>query len=82
MAYAAVRHEVAWNEVLPLMVANVCWVIAYDTYYAMVDRADDVKIGVKSSAILFGRHDMQRGTGAIARRAKSSGRNRSSGSTA
>ncbi|MEQ1438411.1 4-hydroxybenzoate octaprenyltransferase [Fontimonas sp. SYSU GA230001] len=57
MAYAAVRHAVAWTEVLPLMVANVCWVIAYDTWYAMVDRADDLRIGVKSSAILFGRHD-------------------------
>jgi 4-hydroxybenzoate polyprenyltransferase len=31
--------------------------VAYDTYYAMADRADDLKIGVKSSAILFGRHD-------------------------
>lgn len=57
MAYAAVRHEVVWAEVLPLMIANVCWVIAYDTWYAMVDREDDLKIGVKSSAILFGRHD-------------------------
>lgn len=57
MAYAALRHEVVWGEVLPLMVANVSWVIAYDTWYAMVDRADDLKIGVKSSAILLGRHD-------------------------
>lgn len=57
MAYAAVGHEVVWAEVVPLMVANVCWVVAYDTYYAMVDRDDDLKIGVKSSAILFGRHD-------------------------
>lgn len=57
MAYAAVDHTVNWAQVLPLMAANVCWVIAYDTWYAMVDRADDLKIGVKSSAILFGRHD-------------------------
>lgn len=57
MAYAAVRHEVVWAEVVPLMVANLCWVVAYDTYYAMVDRDDDLKIGVKSSAIMFGRHD-------------------------
>ncbi len=57
MAYSAVLHRVPWNEVLPLMAANVCWVIAYDTFYAMTDRADDLKIGVKSSAILFGRHD-------------------------
>lgn len=57
MAYAAVRHEVLVPEVLLLMAANVCWVIAYDTYYAMADREDDLRIGVKSSAILFGRWD-------------------------
>lgn len=57
MAYAAVLHSVPWNEVLPLMAANVCWVIAYDTFYAMVDREDDLRIGVKSSAILFGERD-------------------------
>jgi 4-hydroxybenzoate polyprenyltransferase len=57
MAYAAVRHAVPIGEVLLLMGANLCWVIAYDTYYAMADRADDLKIGVKSSAILFGRAD-------------------------
>jgi 4-hydroxybenzoate polyprenyltransferase len=57
MAFAAVSHTVEWRIVIPIMVANLCWVIAYDTLYAMVDRADDLKIGVKSSAILFGRHD-------------------------
>ncbi len=58
MAYAAVRHELPWlSDILPLMVANLCWVIAYDTYYAMADREDDLKVGVKSSAILFGRAD-------------------------
>lgn len=57
MAYAAVRGAVPWDQAGPLMAANLCWVIAYDTYYAMSDREDDLKIGVKSSAILFGRHD-------------------------
>jgi 4-hydroxybenzoate polyprenyltransferase len=57
MAYAAVQHHVDWSQALLLMAANACWVIAYDTYYAMVDRPDDLKIGVKSSAILFGEHD-------------------------
>ena len=57
MAFAAVRDEVPWNTVGMLMAANVCWVIAYDTFYAMADRDDDLKIGVKSSAILFGRFD-------------------------
>ncbi|MHB8742467.1 MAG: 4-hydroxybenzoate octaprenyltransferase [Sulfuricaulis sp.] len=40
-----------------LFAANVCWSVAYDTAYAMVDRADDIKVGVKSTAILFGRYD-------------------------
>ncbi len=40
-----------------LLAANVCWAVAYDTAYAMVDRDDDHKVGVKSTAILFGRHD-------------------------
>ncbi len=40
-----------------LFAANVCWSVAYDTAYAMVDRDDDRKVGVKSTAILFGRHD-------------------------
>ena len=40
-----------------LYCANLLWTVAYDTEYAMVDRDDDILIGVKSSAILFGRHD-------------------------
>lgn len=40
-----------------LFAANCLWTVAYDTQYAMVDRDDDLKIGVKSTAILFGRHD-------------------------
>jgi 4-hydroxybenzoate polyprenyltransferase len=57
MAFAAVLHAVPWKETLLLMAANVCWVVAYDTFYAMTDRADDLKIGVKSSAIWFGKFD-------------------------
>jgi len=57
MAYAAVQHRVPLVEAGLLMLANLSWVIAYDTYYAMVDRDDDLKIGVRSSAILFGAHD-------------------------
>ena len=41
-----------------LMAANLFWVIAYDTEYAMVDRADDLRIGIKTSAITFGRFDV------------------------
>lgn len=57
MAFAAVQNVVpplAWL----LWVANICWSIAYDTAYAMVDRADDLKIGIKTSAITFGRYDV------------------------
>ncbi len=57
MAFAAVRGGVDWPLATALIAANLCWVIAYDTYYAMADREDDLKIGVRSSAILFGRHD-------------------------
>jgi 4-hydroxybenzoate polyprenyltransferase len=57
MAYAAVRGNVppvAWA----LVAANFFWVIAYDTEYAMVDREDDLRIGIRTSAILFGRFDV------------------------
>lgn len=40
-----------------LLLANICWTITYDTQYAMVDRDDDLKIAVKSTAILFGQYD-------------------------
>ena len=56
MAFAAERGEIpliAWL----LFAANAAWVVAYDTYYAMTDREDDLKIGVHSTAILFGRLD-------------------------
>lgn len=57
MAFAAVGGRVDWPMASLLMAANLCWTIAYDTLYAMVDRDDDLKIGVRSSAILFGRAD-------------------------
>ena len=40
-----------------MFLANILWAVAYDTQYAMVDRDDDVKIGIKSTAILFGQYD-------------------------
>jgi len=57
MAFAAVRGEVpalAWW----LLLGNLFWVLAYDTEYAMVDRDDDLKIGIKTSAITLGRFDV------------------------
>jgi 4-hydroxybenzoate polyprenyltransferase len=57
MAYAAVRADIplqAWV----LLVGNLFWVLAYDTEYAMVDRDDDLRIGMKTSAITLGRWDV------------------------
>jgi 4-hydroxybenzoate polyprenyltransferase len=56
MAFMAINQqlsEVVWY----LYAANLCWTVAYDTEYAMVDRDDDLKIGVKSTAILFAQFD-------------------------
>lgn len=57
MAFAAVQGYVASIAWL-LLLANVFWALAYDTEYAMVDRDDDLKIGIKSSAITFGQFDV------------------------
>jgi 4-hydroxybenzoate polyprenyltransferase len=57
MAFAAQLGQVplvAWL----LLAANVCWSIAYDTEYAMVDRDDDIHLGIHSSALFFGRYDV------------------------
>ena len=57
MGFAAITDSVppvAWL----LLVGNVFWAVAYDTEYAMVDRDDDLKIGIKTSAITFGRYDV------------------------
>lgn len=57
MAFAAQTGQVqllAWV----LMLANLLWTVAYDTEYAMVDKPDDLKIGIKTSAITFGQHDV------------------------
>jgi 4-hydroxybenzoate polyprenyltransferase len=57
MAFAATLGRIpdtAWW----LLAANICWAIAYDTEYALVDREDDLRIGIKTSAITFGRFDI------------------------
>jgi 4-hydroxybenzoate polyprenyltransferase len=57
MAFAAIQDQVpavAWW----LLLGNVFWAVAYDTEYAMVDRDDDLKIGIRTSAITFGRFDV------------------------
>lgn len=56
MAYTAQTGELN-ASIWILYIANLLWTVAYDTFYAMVDRDDDLRIGVKSSAILFGSND-------------------------
>jgi 4-hydroxybenzoate polyprenyltransferase len=68
MAFAAARGSAQWHwgtvaEAVPaqawcLLVSNLFWVLAYDTEYAMVDRDDDLRIGMKTSAITLGRFDV------------------------
>lgn len=57
MAFAAIRNALPW-ECWALLAANVCYSFAYDTEYAMVDRDDDLKIGIRTSAITLGRYDV------------------------
>ena len=57
MAFAAVTGEVPW-QAWTLLLGNLFWVLAYDTEYAMVDRDDDLKIGMKTSAITLGQWDV------------------------
>jgi 4-hydroxybenzoate polyprenyltransferase len=63
MAFAAAQGGRAWTLDVPwpawaLLASNLFWVLAYDTEYAMVDRDDDLKIGMKTSAVTLGRFDV------------------------
>jgi len=57
MAYAAILDFIPF-EAWVLFVGNIFWAIAYDTAYAMVDRDDDIRLGLRTSAITFGRYDV------------------------
>jgi 4-hydroxybenzoate polyprenyltransferase len=57
MAFAAIRDGLPW-ECWALFAANACYAFAYDTEYAMVDREDDLKVGIHTSAITLGSHDV------------------------
>lgn len=57
MAFTAIQNQVP-SVVWWLLLSNLCWTIAYDTEYAMVDRDDDLKIGMKTSAITLGKWDV------------------------
>ena len=55
MVYMASIGEIPLEAWL-LFIANICWVLAYDTMYAMVDYDDDLQVGIKSTAVLFGKY--------------------------
>ncbi|MBU6459651.1 MAG: 4-hydroxybenzoate octaprenyltransferase [Proteobacteria bacterium] len=57
MAFAAQTGHLS-NVAWILLIANIFWSVAYDTEYAMVDRNDDIHLGIRSSALLFGKHDI------------------------
>ena len=57
MAFAAMRDTVPWSG-WTLLAGSICWTMAYDTEYAMVDREDDLRLKLKTSAITFGRYDV------------------------
>lgn len=57
MAYAAELNHLP-REAWVMLLANIFWAVAYDTAYAMVDRDDDLKLGIKTSAITFGKYDV------------------------
>ena len=57
MAFSAETGELSWIAWW-LLAINTVWSVSYDTLYAMVDRDDDLAVGIKSTAILFGRHDI------------------------
>ena len=57
MGFAAIQGTVPMAAWL-MLIGNVFWAVAYDTEYAMVDRDDDIRLGIKTSAITFGRHDV------------------------
>jgi len=54
LGWSAVRGSCDWSVCLPLYVAGISWTLIYDTIYAHQDKVDDVKVGVKSTALLFG----------------------------
>lgn len=56
MAYMEMRNILSLEAII-LYISSVCWIVAFDTQYALADRQDDLKIGVKSTAITFGKYN-------------------------
>jgi 4-hydroxybenzoate polyprenyltransferase len=57
MAYTAINNNLSW-EAIELFFIAFLWSVSYDTIYAMVDRKDDIKVGIKSTAVKLGRYDV------------------------
>ena len=55
MAFAAQTGKISF-VVLPIYLAIICWVVCYDTFYALADKEDDKKIGIRSTALIFGKY--------------------------
>ncbi|KAF8545827.1 4-hydroxybenzoate polyprenyl transferase [Imleria badia] len=56
LGWSAVTGCVDWRVCLPLYAGGICWTLVYDTIYAHQDKTDDVKVGIRSTALLFGDH--------------------------
>lgn len=54
MGWTAVQGSVSWEHVLPLYAGSVCWTLVYDTLYGHQDKTDDKRLGIRSTALLFG----------------------------
>ncbi|KAL1920701.1 uncharacterized protein VTP21DRAFT_1078 [Calcarisporiella thermophila] len=63
LGWSAMLGSCDWKTVLPLYAGGVCWTLVYDTIYAHQDKRDDVKVGIKSTALLFGNKTTQYLTG-------------------
>ncbi|KAH0840071.1 4-hydroxybenzoate polyprenyltransferase [Lanmaoa asiatica] len=56
LGWSAVAGAVNWSVCLPLYAGGICWTLVYDSIYAHQDKIDDVKVGIRSTALLFGEH--------------------------
>jgi len=54
LGWSAVGGTVDWSVCLPLYAGGICWTLVYDSVYAHQDKADDVQVGIRSTALLFG----------------------------
>jgi 4-hydroxybenzoate polyprenyltransferase len=65
LGWAAVHGSIDLSVTLPLYMSGICWTLVYDTIYAYMDKRDDVRAGIKSTALLFGPNTKAILTGAL-----------------